>query len=85
MLYFKVHADLIKFLGSHDVINIYSVWLYLLRKHIVGRYLCSTVVSHTLLPKGSVRENRKQSNDKIGIQQQASNKPLKIIQCTIYD
>ncbi len=67
MLYYVIHADLIQFLGSHDVIIIYSVWLYLLRKHIVGRYLCSTAVSHTLLPKGSMGENRKQSNDKTGI------------------
>lgn len=25
----------------------------------ISRYLCSTVVSHTLLPKGSMRQNRK--------------------------
>lgn len=39
--------------------NFCDVWLYFLIKHIAGRYLCSTVVSHTLLPKGSMRENKK--------------------------
>lgn len=33
---------------------------------MVGGYLCSTVVSHTLLPKGSMQEDKKQYNDKTG-------------------